>query len=97
MIFDCSLFGLMVCFLITDNAPRPFLGLRCGVPPRQAQINNDASGKPSARSGPPAVVIRPGKYSVPMGQEGFGTAPTDVVFRRDRLKLTTTLRETLSA
>ena len=38
--------GLMVCFLITDNAPRPFLGLRCGVPPRQAQINNDASGNP---------------------------------------------------
>ena len=26
---------LMVCFLITNNTPRPFLGLRCGVPPRQ--------------------------------------------------------------
>jgi hypothetical protein len=26
---------LMVCFLITNNTPRPFLGLRCSVPPRQ--------------------------------------------------------------
>ena len=43
----------MVCFLITNNAPRPFLGLRCGVPPRQAQINNDASGNPQRVAGRP--------------------------------------------
>ena len=43
----------MVCFLITDNAPRPFLGLRCGVPPRQTQTNNDASGNPQRVAGRP--------------------------------------------
>ena len=37
----------------TNNEPRPFLGLRCGVPPRQAQTNNDASGNLQRVAGRP--------------------------------------------
>ena len=36
-----------------EHELRPFLGLRCGVPPRQAQINNDASGNPQRVAGRP--------------------------------------------
>ncbi len=37
----------------TNNEPRPFFGFRCGVPPRQTQINNDASGNPQRVAGRP--------------------------------------------
>ena len=36
----------------TNHEPRPF-GLRCGVPPRQIQTNNDASGSPQRVAGRP--------------------------------------------
>ena len=36
---------------ITNNEPRLFLGLRCGVPPRQTQTDNDASGSPQRVAG----------------------------------------------
>ena len=39
----------------TNYEPRPFLGLRCGVPPRQTQTNNDASGNPLRVAGAPRV------------------------------------------
>ena len=43
----------------TNNEPRLFLGLRCGVPPRQTQTNNDASGNPQRVAGrPPFLFVR---------------------------------------
>ena len=35
-----------------------FLGLRCGVPPRQIQNNNDASGSPQRVAGAPSTAVR---------------------------------------
>ena len=51
-IFDHGLFGMMVSFY----EPRAtnhgfFLGIRCGVPPRQTQTDNDASGSPQRVAG----------------------------------------------
>ena len=36
---------------ITNNEPRLFLGLGCGVPPRQTQADDDASGSPQRVAG----------------------------------------------
>ena len=45
--------------LFTNHEPRLFLGLRCGVPPRQTQTNNDASGNPQRVAGrPPFLFVR---------------------------------------
>ena len=61
VIFDHSLFRMMVSFYelrttsneprTTSNEPRLFLGFRCGVPPRQTQTDNDASGSPQRVAG----------------------------------------------
>ena len=47
VIFDHSLFRMMVSFYEPRTTSHGFFfGFRCGVPPRQAQADNDASGNP---------------------------------------------------
>ena len=52
VIFDHSLFRMMVSFYEPRTTSHGFfLGFRCGVPPRQTQADNDASGNPQRVAG----------------------------------------------
>nr|DAV63478.1 MAG TPA: hypothetical protein [Caudoviricetes sp.] len=52
-----------------------FLGLRCGIPPRQTQSNNDAWGSPQHVAGRPPLLSVRAIVLHRMGQKGSGTAP----------------------
>ena len=54
-----------------------FHGFRCGIPPRQTQTNNDASGSPQRVAGRPPLLSVLITGPVPDGPERLGTALTE--------------------
>ena len=65
----------------TNHEPRPF-GLRCGVPPRQIQTNNDASGSPQRVAGRPPLLSILITGSVSDGPERLWDGPYGIAVRR---------------
>ena len=65
----------------TNHEPRPF-GLRCGVPPRQIQTNNDASGSPQRVAGRPPLLSVLITGSVSDGPERLWDGPYGIAVRR---------------
>ena len=58
------------------------LGLRCGVPPRQIQTNNDASGSPQRVAGRPPLLSVLITGSVSYGPERLWDGPYGIAVRR---------------
>ena len=58
------------------------LGLRCGVPPRQIQTNNDASGSPQRVAGRPPLLSVLITGSVSDGPERLWDGPYGIAVRR---------------
>ena len=66
---------------VTNHEQRLFLGLRCGVPPRQTQTNNDASGSPQRVAGRPPLSSAWGNVMHLIGQNVLGD-PYGIAYRR---------------
>ena len=58
------------------------MGFRCGVPPRQTQTDNDASGSPPRVAGRPTLLLVLLTSSIPDGLERLWDGPYGIAVRR---------------